>query len=155
MTRLTLVMATLALLLTCTACGKKDSAGEVAALEKQFEESLNGVTLVGHFTMGNDTALREEKYTIEKVSKLKDGLWLFNARIQYGKRDVTLPLPLPVKWAGDTPVITLTDLSIPGIGTYTARVMIYRGHYAGTWSGKNHGGHLFGRIVKKGEAGGS
>jgi hypothetical protein len=30
-----------------------------------------------------------------------------------------------IKWAGDTPVITLTDLSIPGMGTYTARAILY------------------------------
>ena len=47
----------------------------------------------------------------------------------------------------DTPVITLTDISILGFGTYTARVILYRGQYAGTWSGKNYGGQLFGKIV--------
>jgi len=30
-------------------------------------------------------------------------------RIQNGKRDVTAPVPVAVKWAGDTPVIMLTD----------------------------------------------
>lgn len=141
------------LLLCAAACGTKDPSAERAALEKlekQFQESLNGVTLTGHFTMGEGKALREEKYTIEKISKVKDGLWLFHARLQYGSRDVTLPLPLAVEWAGDTPVITLTDLSIPGVGSYTARVLFYRGQYAGTWSGKGAGGHLFGRIIKNG-----
>jgi hypothetical protein len=47
----------------------------------------------------------------------------------------------------DTPVITLTDISILGFGTYTARVVLYRDQYAGTWSGKNYGGQLFGKIV--------
>ncbi len=131
------------------ALAQKEPPPDMAALEKQFEESLTGATLVGNFTMGESAALREEKYAIEKVSKVKDGLWLFQARIQYGKRDVTVPLPLPVQWAGDTPVITLTDMTIPGLGTYTARVMFYRGQYAGTWSGKGGGGHLFGRIVKE------
>lgn len=35
------------------------------------------------------------------------------------------------------------------MGTYTARVVVYCGQYAGTWSGRNGGGKLFGRIVKK------
>jgi hypothetical protein len=35
------------------------------------------------------------------------------------------------------------------MGTYTARVVVYRGQYAGTWSGRNGGGKRFGRIVKK------
>ena len=153
MIRVSSALLTVILLLSTAACGKKDAAGEAATLEKQFQESLSGVVLAGHFTMGRDGKLREEKYTIDKVSKIMGDRWLFQARIQYGSRDVTLPLPLTVKWAGDTPLITLTDVGIPGIGTYTARVLFYRGQYAGTWSGKNAGGHLFGRIMKKEDAG--
>ena len=63
-------------------------------------------------------------------------------------KDVTVPIPLEIKWAGDTPVITLTDLAIPSLGTFTARVVIYDGRYAGTWQHGQVGGHLFGRIEK-------
>lgn len=136
------------LLLTTAACSRRADRNP-AALEKQFQESLSGVTLVGGSTRDNHAAISEEKYTIDKVSKLTGETWLFHTRIQYGSHDVSLPLPLTVKWAGDTPVITLTDLAIPGLGTYTARVMIYRGRYAGTWSGRNAGGQLFGKVVKQ------
>jgi hypothetical protein len=61
---------------------------------------------------------------------------------------VTLPIPLEIKWAGDTPVITLTKLAIPGLGTFTSRVVIYEGRYAGTWQHDRVGGHLFGKIEK-------
>lgn len=135
----------LALSLTLISCAKKNETA--ATLEKQFQESLSGVTLFGNFTTGGDT-LREEKYAIAKVTKVSGDLWLFHCRIQYGTHDVSLPLPLTVRWAGDTPMITVTDVAIPGLGTYTARVMIYRGQYAGTWSGKGHGGHLFGKIIR-------
>lgn len=134
----------------------KQTGVDQAALEKQFEEAMTGATLVGYFTSrGQDASkgLKEEKYTLVKVSKLQGDLWLFQSRIQYGDHDVTVPLPLQVKWAGDTPVITLTDMTIPGLGTYTARVLFYRGEYAGTWSGGSHGGQLFGKIVKEKEAG--
>ena len=61
-------------------------------LEKKFHETLSGVTLTGHFTSGNGdlASAKEEKYGIESVTKLPgDGdLWLFKARIQYGKHDV-------------------------------------------------------------------
>ena len=68
--------------------------------------------------------------------------------MQCGGRDWPVPIPVLIKWAGDTPVITLTDLAIPGMGTYTARVVLYRDQYAGTWSGKDHGGQIFGKIVR-------
>jgi hypothetical protein len=96
-----------------------------------------------------DTKLSEERYTITKATKLKDDYWLIQTRIQYGEHDVNLPLPLRVVWSGDTPVITLDDVMVPGLGKFTARVLVFKDQYAGTWSGKDHGGHLFGRIVKE------
>ena len=129
-------------------------------LEKQFAETMTGATLVGHFTMdgrGNGQP-KEEKYTIVRVTKQRGDHWLFLARMQFGGRDVTVPMLIPVKWAGDTAVISVTDLGIPGLGTYSARVLIYQGQYAGTWSGKDHGGHLWGRVERtpaaEGAAGG-
>lgn len=125
-----------------------------AALEKQFEETMSGATLIGTFTVRGQTdkKLNEEKYTIESVKKVGEDKFLFKSRIQYGTHDLTVPLTLDVKWAGDTPVITLTDMPVPGFGTFTCRVLVFRKEYAGTWDGGDHGGHLFGRIVPKGES---
>ena len=47
-------------------------------------------------------------------------------------------------------MICVDRLGIPGLGVYTARVMIYADHYAGFWSSADHSGHLFG-IVEKAE----
>lgn len=119
-----------------------------ADLEKQFEQTMTNATLVGHFTVGDDGAPHAEKYEITSARKvpLTQDKWLITSRIQYGDHDLTVPIIVPVKFAGDTPVISVTDLSIPGMGTYSARVLIYRDHYAGTWSARDHGGHLYGRI---------
>jgi len=118
-------------------------------LEKAFEQSMSGVTLTGHFTRQGGTGLSDDKYNIDKVTKLKDDLWRFDTRIQYGGNDVKMPVSLHVKWAGDTPVLLLTDEAIAGMGKFTVRIVIYDGHYAGTWSGgKGHGGQMFGDIVK-------
>lgn len=121
------------------------------SLFTRFEETLSGVKLVGRFTIlgKDDGPLPKEEYTINSVTKLPDGdYWLFKARIKYGANDVTVPLPLEVKWAGDTPIITLTDFTIPGMGTFSSRVVIDNKKYAGTWSHGKAGGHLFGVIEK-------
>lgn len=121
------------------------------ALFKKFEKTMSGATLVGHYTMqGNeDAGLKEERYTISSVTKLDEGdYWLFKARIKYGDHDMTVPLPLQVKWADDTPVITLKDLAIPGLGTFSSRVVIHDNKYAGTWRHGTAGGHLFGKIER-------
>ena len=121
-------------------------ANDQAVLEQQFAMTLGNALLVGRFTTdGQEQDPKEDRYTIGRVQKLAGDRWLINAHI--GAHDVTLPLVIPVKWAGDTPVISISDWTLPGFGSYTARVMIYADHYAGTWSaGRGHGGLLFGRI---------
>jgi hypothetical protein len=119
-----------------------------AALEKHFSELLSGCTLIGHYTESPDKNANEheDRYSISKVSKLKDDLWLFNARIEAEGHDITLPIPIRVVWAGDTPVITLDELTIPGLGTFSARVLFHGHQYAGVWSHGDEGGQMFGRV---------
>lgn len=133
---------------------KPDAKSERAALEKRFEETMRNVTLVGFFTASDQPKgkLTEERYIIDKVVKDEGDNWMFHARIQYGKNDVPVRLKIPVKWAGDTPVISVTKLGVPLLGTFNARVVIYDGQYAGTWDGAGHGGQLFGRIEKNKDA---
>lgn len=141
---------------TAVAQDKPDQAAQPSQeeLEKQFAETMSGATLVGRFTvegLNEGKPLSEDRYTLGTVKKLKNGFWSFEARIQYGDHDVKLPLALPVKWAGDTPVISVTNVAFPGLGTYSARVVVYGNQYAGTWSGSDHGGQMFGKIVKAGD----
>lgn len=129
----------------------KAAAAANEPLFQKFTEQMNGVKLVGRFTIvGKDEGpLAKEEYIIQKVEKLPDGdKWLIHARIKYGKHDVALPLPLDVKWAGNTAVITLDDMTIPGLGTFSSRVVIDNDRYAGTWKHDKVGGHLFGVIEK-------
>jgi hypothetical protein len=116
----------------------------------ELERTLSGAALVGHFTIGggNEGGPREERYELGEVKHLEGNKWLISARIRYGDNDVTIPLTLPIRWAGNTPVITVDDMGFPGLGTYTARVMIYDDHYAGYWAGADHGGHLFGKLER-------
>lgn len=127
---------------------------EQEAREQAFQESLSGVTLVGFFTdsAAKDQQLSEDRYTIESVTKGNNGFWVFRAKVQYGGRDIKLAMPLQVQWAGDTPMITLTNIPVPQLGTFSARILFHDGRYAGTWSGTDHGGHMFGKILKTDDA---
>jgi hypothetical protein len=118
-------------------------------LEKEFAEMFSGSVLTGRFTIdGKETPPKEEKYTILEAKKLQGDLWILNTRMQYGDKDATFPITIPIKWSGDTPVITLTNFTIPGMGTFSSRVLIYEGRYAGTWQHGEVGGCMFGRITK-------
>ena len=122
-------------------------------LEKAFAQRLTKSQLVGHYTLwGREDKPSRDTYTIESVTKQDGDYWLFVARIQYGKYDLKLPLRLQVKWAGDTPVITLDKLPVPGLGTFSARVVFQGDQYAAVWDGGDHGGHMYGKIVKQKDA---
>jgi hypothetical protein len=131
--------------------GKKTSSAErQAKLEAALAKTLSGATLEGSFTStgaGSDPAkLSRDKYTLGQVQKVSGDVWQIPARIQYGDKDITVPIVLPIRWAGDTPVVTVDDLPLPGFGTVSARVMFFDGHYAGYWKHGDHGGNMFGVI---------
>jgi hypothetical protein len=130
---------------------KKDATPSREELVKKLEETLTGAKLTGAYSVAGreDRAPKAEEYTITSATKLPEGdVWLIKARIKYGDKDTTIPMPLEIKWAGDTPIITLTNMAIPGLGTFTARVLIYDNRYAGTWQHGPVGGNLFGKIEK-------
>ncbi|OYP31102.1 hypothetical protein [Rhodopirellula sp. MGV] len=114
---------------------------------------LSGTQFIGKFTVDGQDVAKTETYTITSCEKLDlPDVFRFKARIKYGDVDQEVPLDLKVLWSGNTPVITLDSLWIPTMGTFDARVLIQpgkeAGRYAGTWQHGDHGGHLFGKIVK-------
>jgi hypothetical protein len=123
-------------------------------LEARFKSTLAKATMAGRWCSIQDGTLgpeKEDKYTIIGAQKMGGDMWIINARIQYNKKDIVAPIPVQVKWAGDTPVIIVDKLPMPGGGTYSARVLIYEHTYAGTWSGGDHGGLLNGIITNEKE----
>lgn len=130
--------------------------GDSAAMIAELEKTLSGATLVGHFTEdGNDETpeLAADRYELANVQHVGNGMWRFEARIRYGEHDFKLPLTVPIRWAGDTPVIVVDQLPVIGMGKFDARVMLFRDRYAGYWTGAGHGGHLFGVIERNDPAG--
>jgi len=124
-------------------------------LEAKFKATLTKATLSGRWCGIKDGKLtpeKEDKYTIVSVAKIGGEAWLISSRIQYGNKDFVAPIPVFVKWAGDTPVITLDNVAMPGgKNSYSARVLIYEKTYAGTWSGGDHAGLLNGVISNEKE----
>ena len=134
------------------------TTAEQEALEQAFAESMRDVVLEGNFTVqragdesaeeGESPKLQTDRYHISEIVHRAGDLWTFHTRIQFGNRDFTFPVPVNLLWAGDTPVVSVTDLGLPGMGTYTARVVFYKDSYAGTWWADEAGGNMFGRITR-------
>lgn len=123
-------------------------------LEAKFIATLTEATMSGRWCMLKDGSLgpdRDEKYVISGVEKTGGSNWIISARIQYGAANFVAPVPVQVKWAGDTAVIIVDNIGFPGTNKYSARVMIYSDTYSGTWSGGDHGGMLHG-VITRGKA---
>ena len=137
-----------------TPAGAEKSKLTTEELEAKFKATLTKATMAGRWCSIKDGVLgpeKEDKYTIVGVTKLGGDNWVISARIQYNKKDMVAPIPVQVKWAGDTPVIVVDKLQYPGGGTYSARVLVYDKTYAGTWSGGDYGGLLNGVITNEKE----
>lgn len=136
-----------------TAPAEGEATESTAERDQRFAAYMTGSKLVGRFTVlgKEDGEMPKEEYTISKCEKLPEAnLFRFTARIRYGDTDTELPMDLPVEWAGNTPVISLSNLWIPGLGTFSSRVLIHEGRYAGTWNHGEVGGHLFG-VIRRAE----
>ncbi len=115
--------------------------------EQKFADLLSGATLVGSFSMElrPDANPKPERYAIQAVRKVGDRNWIVQARITYGQVDIPVPVPVQVEWAGDTPMIQVTNLNIPLVGDgFTSRILFYGQRYAGTWQHGKVGGHMWG-----------
>jgi hypothetical protein len=141
-----------AVVLSWCGFGMAAEKADQKTLEKEFSKSLSGATLVGQFSIDGREITKQphtDSYEIESAEKVDGHRWIITARIKYGQHDVKLPVPLEVFWAGDTPVMTLTNAAVPGMGTFTSRVMFYGDRYAGTWQHDKIGGHMWGHIEHK------
>ncbi len=120
--------------------------------ERQFVGRMRDVSLVGSFTIDGreDRTPRSDSYDIFSVEKVGTDLWRFNAKMECcGINGAAIPVVVPLRWSGDTPMIMMTDTSLPGLGTFTVRVLFYEDRYAGTWRHGTTGGHMWGRIEKR------
>ena len=118
--------------------------------EAAFASLMTGADLVGSFTVdGQKGVPKEDRYTISKAEKIQDGKWMIHARVKYGDVNVVVPVPVRMDWAGDTPVLSVTDLSIPLLGSdFDTRLLFDGERYAGTLAHGKVGGHMWGRIER-------
>ncbi|HVA49295.1 MAG TPA: hypothetical protein VNH11_23220 [Pirellulales bacterium] len=129
------------------------AAADRTRLEEQLERTLSGATLRGHMGRRQKREIEavspDTPYRLGKVTKLDDkGHWKLEYYIPGTDLLFDMP-PVNVEWAGDLPVITITDLQIKGKkGMFRARILIDGDDYSGTWSDGKSRGCLFGTIVR-------
>lgn len=132
--------------------GKSTVAAVTPEMEAKFIATLTNATLKGRWCGYKDGQLgpeKEDSYSIVSIVKGDGDKWTINARMIYGGRNIDLPIPTLVKWAGDTPVLVLDNITLGTGRAYSARVMIYEKTYAGWWTAPDHGGLLNGVITNE------
>ena len=162
--KMILVLGVAVLMLNVRAIAQEKSAGDSSEkqkpavtseqLEASFKAMLSNATMSGRWYLIKDGKLGEEKsdkYSIVSADKIDGGKWVIKTRIKFKQNEMVVPIPVEVKWAGDTPVLIVDKLQYPGGGTYSARVLFYEHTYAGTWSGGDHGGLMSGVIANEKE----
>jgi len=118
--------------------------------EERLVEMMAGKRLVGSFsvvTPEGESRPQADNYMVSELERGEGDRWIFVARMGTGSNGIELPVPVEVLWAGSTPVLTMTEQTIEGLGTFTARVLLHDGRYAGTWQHGPVGGNMWGRIV--------
>ncbi len=127
-----------------------DKKGNRESLEQAFAAKLTGATMTGSFSIDGQKAdlNKPDRYQLVSAKKVQGDDWVITSKMKVGDNEVDIPVALKVYWADDTPVMSLTDLTIPGLGTFTARVMFHGDRYAGTWQHGEVGGHMWGVIEK-------
>ena len=139
--------------LGATGVGQEAALESLDARERAFTERMRNVVLVGHFTIEGQERRDglPERYEIASATKLDGDRWRFDVHLTYGSVDATLPVIVPIVWAGDTPMVSITDFAIPGLGEeFGARVVFYDSRYAGTWDHGEYGGMMYGTISSAG-----
>src|SRR4029450_2769102 len=96
-----------------TGLGSTVNPASLTQLERHFTERMEDSALVGRFTVSGreDQPARPDRYDISSVEKGGDNRGGFHPPIRYRAVAVTLPIVVTMVWAGDTPMITLTDFT--------------------------------------------
>jgi hypothetical protein len=132
-----------------SAAAKSTPASSPEELESAFKSMLAKATLTGRWCSLKEGKMgpeKEDKYTIVSAEKLGGDKWQIHTRIRMNQQEMVVPIPVQMKWAGDTAVMIVEKLQYPGGGTYSARLIFYNKTYSGTWSGGDHGGLMYGII---------
>lgn len=122
----------------------------VTRSEEKLKALFTEAYLSGRWAPLKEGVLGEErsgdKYQIVSITKVDGDKWTISAKLKYRDQEFVIPIPVTIQFAGDAMVLMVNDFSIPGGGTYSARLLIHEKTYSGSWKSARGGGMLYGTI---------
>lgn len=134
----------------------EQTVSEQAKMEAEFSAMLKGATLKGTWAAVGPAGLGEDNkdgYQVVEAKKVKGDKWVLVSRFNYKGQQLDIPVPVDVKFAGDTAVMILNNLPTGDGATWSARILFHEDVYAGSWweSTKKKGGILSGIVSRETE----
>ncbi len=123
--------------------------------EANFVAMLKNATLKGTWAPVQQaqlgTARKDEGYRIARVEKKEGDKWSLVYLVNYQGKEFEYPMPVTVKFAGDTSVLILDNVRAGrDKANWSARVMFHENVYVGRWwetGNKEHGGTIEGVVT--------
>ena len=124
--------------------------------EANFIAMLKNATLKGTWAPVQQAQLgasrKDEGYRIARVEKKEGDKWTLVYLVSYQGKDIEYPMPVTVKFAGDTAVLILDNVRAGrDKANWSARVMFHENVYTGRWwetGNKEHGGTIEGIVTQ-------
>ncbi|MEM7014309.1 MAG: hypothetical protein AAF585_22840 [Verrucomicrobiota bacterium] len=107
-----------------------------ADAEADFIAMLKNATLKGTWAPVAGGQIGEDKddaYHIVGAVKKDGDNWHIVTKVKHQEQEFEYPIPVIVKFAGDTAVMILNDSPTGDGGKWSARVMFHNDVYAGSW----------------------
>ena len=129
--------------------GARIDPASLPRVEREFVEKMRGAALVGRFTVAAAKIARRSRIATTSTASTRWATISGGSTRGSASQASTLPIVVTMRFVDDTPLIMMSNATIPGMGTFTVRVFFYGDEYAGTWEHVGRGGgHMFGRIEK-------
>ena len=124
-------------------------------IETNFVAMLKNATLKGTWAPVQQEQLgpsrKDDGYRVARVEKKDGDKWSLVYLVTYQGKEIEYPMPVTVKFAGDTAVLILDNVRAGrGKANWSARVMFHENVYTGRWwetANKEHGGTIEGVIT--------
>jgi hypothetical protein len=114
------------------------SRGELSEQESAFAAMLKNATLRGSWAPIDKRLLGEEQedgYRIVRAEKISGSQWTLISRFKFQGKEVNVPFPVIVHFAGDAAVMALDKIPLGDGSLWSARILFHDDVYAGSWWG--------------------